>query len=241
MGKRLRKVKDLGHPPQSPHEIAASTSQQVDDDEVEDEVEETAVDEGTAQLEATMQVVPYVVRLEVSLAEPSNGEDKMYMDMGEDILTKTRMYSCYDCPPIPLCRLIPYAKVRGLRDDVSDLKIAFVREGYVPEKGAFIVSIWTRDKAVSIVDEAFKREWDPLWHEINEEFEAELMQKEHLQGLAGHMFYVWEGNHRTVAWLSSIKECFKETKVKHCRVLCTIIDPSKVSEIALLTSLQRMN
>ncbi|KAI5068628.1 hypothetical protein GOP47_0016973 [Adiantum capillus-veneris] len=50
-----------------------------------------------------------------------------------------------------------------------------------------------------------------------------------------------EGNHRTVAWIAAIREKFSTCKEKHCRVLCTIIDPTKVPEIALLSSLQRMN
>lgn len=54
------------------------------------------------------------------------------------------------------------------------------------------------------------------------------------------MFYVWEGNHRTVA-LQAVKEMFSKSKEKHYRVLCTFIDPTKVFEIAFLTSLQRMN
>ncbi|MCO5554592.1 hypothetical protein L7F22_008123 [Adiantum nelumboides] len=135
--------------------------------DVEEEVESQTLDAlGIAQQEASLMIVPYVVRPEVPSVEPSNEENKIYMDMGEDILQKTRMFSCHHCPPIPLCRLIPYARVRGLRDDLSGLKIAFSREGYVAEKGAFTVSIWTRDKEVSIVDESVQRDWDPIWHEV---------------------------------------------------------------------------
>ncbi|MCO5613200.1 hypothetical protein L7F22_067476 [Adiantum nelumboides] len=217
-------------------------SRVLEQNDVEEEVESQTLDASrVAQQEASMMIVPYVVRPEVPSVGPSNEENKIYMDMGEDILQKTRMFSCHHCPPIHLCRLIPYARFRGLCDDLLGLKIAFAREGYVAEKGAFIVSIWTRDKEVSIVDESIQRDWDPIWHEVNKEFEADLVLKPELQELMGHMFYVWEGNHRTMTWTSTIKECFKETKVKHCRVLCIIIDPTRVSEIALPTSLQRMN
>ncbi|MCO5608266.1 hypothetical protein L7F22_062472 [Adiantum nelumboides] len=109
------------------------------------------------------------------------------------------------------------------------------------EKGAFIVSIWTCGEEQTLVTDDIRRDWDPLWIEINNEFEEELASKSNLGSLCNKMFYVWEGNHRTVAWQAVINEKFSMVKEKHYRVLCTIIDPTKVSEIALLTSLQRMN
>ncbi|KAI5064953.1 hypothetical protein GOP47_0019648 [Adiantum capillus-veneris] len=86
-----------------------------------------------------------------------------------------------------------------------------------------------------------KANWDPFWIEVNEEFESELRKDTRLKDLSNQMFYVWEGNHRTVAWIAAIREKFSTCKEKHCRVLCTIIDPTKVPEIALLSSLQWMN
>ncbi|KAI5064833.1 hypothetical protein GOP47_0019528 [Adiantum capillus-veneris] len=109
------------------------------------------------------------------------------------------------------------------------------------EKGAFIVSLLTCKREESLVIDEIKATWGPLWNEINDEFECELKKKPKFQDLVNHMFYVWEGNHRTVAWTETLKERFSTSKEKHCRVLCTIIDPTKVHEIALLSSLQRMN
>ena len=83
--------------------------------------------------------------------------------------------------------------------------------------------------------------WDPIWRQINQEFEDELVLLPHLASLSMKMFYVWEGNHRLIAWKCAIRDMFPDNKEKHYRVLCTIIDPKRVSEIALLTSLQRMN
>lgn len=191
--------------------------------------------------EACMEIVPYIVQPEISKGMETKDEYKLYMDRGEDILQRTRMLSCFQCPPIPLCRLIPYAKVRGLRDDVSGLKAAFGKEGYVEEKGAFIISLWTCHREETWVTENIMAEWDPIWRERHEEFEAEISNREEYGMLSNRMFYVWEGNHRTVAWQAAIKERFSKTKNKHYRVLCTVIDPTRVPEIALLTCLQRMN
>ncbi|KAI5082090.1 hypothetical protein GOP47_0001833 [Adiantum capillus-veneris] len=104
---------------------------------------------------------------------------------------------------------------------------------------------WERKEEKKVTDEIMK-EWDPLWNEVNEEFEMDLQNNPKfdnpkLSNFVGHFFFVWEGNHRTVAWIQAIKEKISTSKDKHCRVLCTIIDPTRVPKIVLLSSLQRMN
>ena len=88
-------------------------------------------------------MVPFHITQEV--APPLGGLDEsmLHRDRGEDILTTVRVFSCFDCPPIPLCWLIPHARVCGLRSDVTGLIAAFAGEGYIKEKGAFIVSLRT--------------------------------------------------------------------------------------------------
>ncbi|KAI5075156.1 hypothetical protein GOP47_0009232, partial [Adiantum capillus-veneris] len=98
------------------------------------------IDDMVAPEENNLQIIPWEMREEVTSAVEISEEKNIYMHRGDDILQTTRMFSCFDCPSIPLCRLIPYARVRGLRDDLSGLKAAFAKEGYMPEKGAFIVS-----------------------------------------------------------------------------------------------------
>lgn len=194
-----------------------------------------------APLEANLEIVPYIFQPEIVTIDDNKEENKLFIDKGEDILQKVRLFSCFSFPPIPLCRLIPHAKVRDLRDDLSGLKSAFGKEGYVAEKGAFIVSLWTTNREETFVTDDVMSAWDDCWREVNEEFDQELQTNEEFKNLMGKMFYVWEGNHRTVAWMAAIKERFSNTKAKHCRILCTIIDPTKVPELALITSLQRMN
>lgn len=206
-------------------------------DDVEQNEEEATQDDAENQL----QIMPYVVRSEAVQTEGQSDETSMSVEKGEDILSKTRLWSCFECPALPLCRLLPYAKVRGLRDDLTGLKVAFGKEGYVPEKGVFIVSLCTCLGETTIVDNTIMSSWDPLWVEINKEFEEEISVCPSLKQLSNHMFYVWEGNHRAVAWMQAIQERFLHRKEKHVRVLSTIIDPRKVSEISLLTCFQRMN
>ena len=78
----------------------------------------------------------------------------------------------------------------GLCDNLLGLKVASTKNDYVPKKGAFIMLVWTRDKNVTTVDEEIKWDWNPLWHEVDKEFEVNLCQKPKLHQLMGHMFYV---------------------------------------------------
>ncbi|MCO5605742.1 hypothetical protein L7F22_059926 [Adiantum nelumboides] len=76
--------------------------------------------------------------------------------------------------PAPCGMLIPYARVRGLRDDVRGLKAAFGKEGYMQEKGAFIVSLWNCRKEKILTSDDIKNKWNAIWKDINDEFEQEL-------------------------------------------------------------------
>ncbi len=131
--------------------------------------------------------------------------------------------------------------MRGLREDVGGLKIAFQYENYVPEKGAFIVSMCKADGKENQVTNEVRDLWSPLWQEVDSEFEDDLSGNPKWQFMTNKMFFVWEGNHRTTAWMQVINDCYKDTKSRHIRVLCSLIDPTRVSEIALLASLQRGN
>ncbi|MCO5559274.1 hypothetical protein L7F22_012870 [Adiantum nelumboides] len=117
--------------------------------------------------------VSTVSAIEVLEAPDGLKDEILSADLGELIFY---LHSCFDCPPIPLCKLIPYARVRGLRDDVSGLKAAFGKEGYMQEKGAFIVYLWNcRKEKISISDD-IKNKWDAIWKDINDEFEQELLK-----------------------------------------------------------------
>ncbi|MCO5550972.1 hypothetical protein L7F22_004467 [Adiantum nelumboides] len=142
------------------------------------------VDPILAAEESNLQIVPWEIRDEVSAISGPKDESNVFTHKSADILASTRLFSCFECPPIPLCRLYPYARVRGLRDDLSGLKLAFAKEGYMQEKGSFIVSFWTCQKKEKIMmtDEVTK-EWDPIWVEVNEEFENELQSNPKLSDL----------------------------------------------------------
>lgn len=56
------------------------------------------------------------------------------------------------------------------------------------------------------VGDAEIAEWDPIWVEVNAEFEQDL-QESGWGHLSNKMFYVWDGNHRLYSWKADIKKC----------------------------------
>ncbi|KAI5073442.1 hypothetical protein GOP47_0011455 [Adiantum capillus-veneris] len=136
---------------------------------------------------------------------------------------------------------MPYAKVRGLRKDVTSLKTAFSSDDYMPEKGTFIVSTHLCNGEETYVTDDVRSMWDPMWLKVDIEFEKEVSSKKELKFMSKKMFYAWEGNDHTKAWMEVITKLFKEDKKRHVRVMCTLIDPRKVPETTLLACLQQMN
>ncbi|MCO5566959.1 hypothetical protein L7F22_020642 [Adiantum nelumboides] len=53
-------------------------------------------------------------------------------------------------------------------------EVAFGKEGYMQEKGAFIVSLWNCRKEKILISDDIKNKWDAIWKDINDEFEQEL-------------------------------------------------------------------
>ena len=96
-------------------------------------------------------------------------------------------------------------------------------------------------REVIAVTLAMIQAWDPHWKCVDKEFEGELKGKKNLSFLSKKMFDVWEGNHRTLAWMELINESYREDKPWHFRVVNTVIDPSKLSVVSLLAGLLQMN
>lgn len=173
--------------------------------------------------------------------EDQEGNEVVEIMKGGDVLAKCRVLDVSRCPPIPLCRMFPYPRVRGLRSDTSLLKIALEGETYCPEKGIFIVSVVSPSGVTIPVTSEMRASWDAHWQTTDREFESELRSKKSLSFLSNKMFYVWEGNHRTVAWMELITEKYKDNKEWHLRVFSTVVDPTRLSEVSLLAGFLRMN
>ena len=94
--------------------------------------------------------------------------------------------------------------IRPIQDRCDDLAEEFRREGYWPERADFFCSLTGKNLPLREVTDEDRNSWDPLWHEIDAEFERAIARTE-WSNISNMMLYVWDGNHRLKAWMGEIK------------------------------------
>ena len=67
--------------------------------------------------------------------------------------------------------------------------------------------------------------WSPLWQEAFAEFNVKLKEDPDFAHLCGKMFFVWERNHRLIAWWRHINNNHSDDKSWHVLVDCIVVDP----------------
>ena len=77
--------------------------------------------------------------------------------------------------------------------------------------------------------------WSPLWQEASAKFDVKLMDDPDLAYLAGKMFFVWEDNHRLIAWWRHINNNHDNEYSWHILVDCILVDPKECTDIFLNT------
>ncbi len=128
---------------------------------------------------------------------------------------------------IPLCRLIHMPLVRPtLRSDVTKLMAAF-QFGYRTGSATLYVSTANESGENRFISAKDKREWGALWNAENDKFESFLRADRDLMSLSGCMFFVYDGNHRLLAWKECIETDHKDDALwyeKHGCPECVILD-----------------
>ena len=128
---------------------------------------------------------------------------------------------------IPLCRLIHMPLVRPtLRSDVTKLMAAF-QFGYRAGSATLYVSTANESGENRFISAKDKREWGELWNAENDKFESFLRADKDLMSLSGCMFFVYDGNHRLLAWKECIETDHKDDALwyeKHGCPECVILD-----------------
>ncbi len=128
---------------------------------------------------------------------------------------------------IPLCRLLHMPLVRPtLRSDVTKLMAAF-QFGYRPGSASLYVSTANESGENRFISAKDKREWGELWNAENDKFESFLRADKDLMSLSGCMFFVYDGNHRLLAWKECIETDHKDDALwyeKHGCPECVILD-----------------
>ncbi|KAI5060227.1 hypothetical protein GOP47_0024647 [Adiantum capillus-veneris] len=134
-------------------------------------------DDGALAVLANMEQGSKEVRDHEDEAINQVSDIEMQMAGCDDVISQCRLLSQEVCPQIPLCRMVAHAVVRGIRSELSSLKSAFQYEGYLPEKGSFLVSTCKYDGEETSVTTAIQSSWSPLWREVDAEFEKEVLSK----------------------------------------------------------------
>ncbi|KAI5080717.1 hypothetical protein GOP47_0003900, partial [Adiantum capillus-veneris] len=150
-------------------------------------------------------------------------------DLLDDTLHRLQDTRKVPLPPVPLCRLLPHPAVRPVQDHVHNLALEFSRNGYVPHRARFMLSIRTLDLDSIEVSHAIRKTWDPIWMQLNEEFEKQL-HKSGWGDVKGKMLYTWDGNHRLRAWNAQIDTVHKEEPKYHCCVEACMVKATTESE-----------
>ncbi|KAL3682987.1 hypothetical protein R1sor_001009 [Riccia sorocarpa] len=144
-------------------------------------------------------------------------------------------------PKIPLCRLVPFCRVRQFQTSsiqTEALKKSFETQCYMEHASAFHVSPFDENGEAMFVKQEDKDKWDTLWRMESDAFDAEMLKEPAYKELVNRMFSTWDGNHRVITWTQVSRSREKTNKrAWHPRVRCVIICPPvhvyKAIEVAM--------
>jgi hypothetical protein len=138
---------------------------------------------------------------------------------------------------IPLCRLAQMPMVRpALQCDLTKLEQEFVH-GYRDGSCVFYVSLTNEQGETEMVSDAEKEEWGPMWNEENDIFNSIVSETPRLQHLGRSKFFVCDGNHRLLAWISYIKKQHENDRDWHISVDSIILETKgRIGDVMTSTS-----
>ncbi|KAL3694012.1 hypothetical protein R1sor_007663 [Riccia sorocarpa] len=110
-------------------------------------------------------------------------------------------------PKIPLCRLVPFCRVRQFQTSsiqTEALKKSFETQCYMEHASAFHVSPFDENGEAMFVKQEDKDKWDTLWRMESDAFDAEMLKEPAYKELANRM-----SSHATVQydWIQDAERC----------------------------------
>lgn len=105
--------------------------------------------------------------------------------------------------------------------------------------GSFIVSLKGRHGETKLLTDRDIEKWDPIWQELNGEFEAQLTEE--WMDLRGKLFHIYDGTNRVKTWEKRIKDRHSESLLHHAQVKCQFIEFEQKKEGELILSLSTTN
>ncbi|CAM6102922.1 unnamed protein product [Calypogeia fissa] len=144
---------------------------------------------------------------------------------------------------IPLCRMQNLEFVRNLNSKgpgVSNCKDSFLVHGYVSTFSGFQLLLVDERGDVQPVADEIRSSWDPLWVQVNVEFEVECDKNPTYAVLKDRMFPVGDGNHCLFLCMKVCDEFANETKY-HVRVKAKFLSGNDVEMMQIYCCLQAFN
>ena len=158
--------------------------------------------EGTNEEQvATNSEAPTLV--EKPINHPSTFGNDISVRVLEEVIEGFILKRNQEAPRIPLCRLMENEAIRAVGPGTEGLVKRFEASGYSVFGAPFIVSFKKPGHDQQYVTENDKLEWDPIWRELSDEFDASLPPE--WADLKEKKFLVWDGNHRLKTWMAMIK------------------------------------
>lgn len=164
-----------------------------------------------------------------------------HLDMLSNTMALLRVNRETPPPLIPLCRILSHRAIRTIGKQRLRMKRLFKEDGYLMEKGDFILSMATPTGQSVLVKDHVKALWDPIWEQLSSEFDEAISHDTCWSDMQGRMFICWDGNHRVVGWMEAIHEDFSCDMSRHVLVRASFIEPDVQSGMALLSSMNRIN
>jgi hypothetical protein len=92
----------------------------------------------------------------------------------------------------------------------------------------------------SFVTDTERQMWDPHWQQRDSEFESFLKADNELEFMSGRFLYVWDGNHRLLAWTDHIDKVHRGELDWHYKVWSITLQ-TRDSITDALTSMHDIN
>lgn len=142
---------------------------------------------------------------------------------------------------IPLCRMIPMTDVKTpLQPDIEKLKAEFVN-GYKRGGACFYVALKSYKLQTQEVTDEERSNWSPIWKNVDKAFEESLKLSLGLQKFSNKKFYVWDGNHRHLAWMALIEEFHSNKPDFHVAARSTLLNVTEKNSQQLLNAMTQWN
>jgi hypothetical protein len=141
---------------------------------------------------------------------------------------------------IPLYRMKSLQVVRpALQNDILKLQADFVH-GYRASVAMFYVSLTDEHGNGSEVAARERALWDQHWQQRDRDFEESLSSDPDLKFFSNRYFYIWDGNHRLLAWTDHIDKVHRNDLILYYRVRSILLRTGD-SVTDTLTSMHDIN